>query len=94
MTGWQVQEMWEMDTNALWEAINAPDPMGDQMIAAAHSMDTAISHISKAEDFLMDAEAELDGSPMAYKVNALYEDLLSIRRAIRELKERYERGER
>ena len=94
MTGWQVQEMWEQDTAALWERLNAPDPAEKQMKAAAVDMQMANNLIDQAENNLVSAIAELSDTPMEDKVNSLLDALMDLRIEIRLLAEKYERGER
>lgn len=94
MTGWQVQEMWERDTAALWERLNAPDPAEKYMQAAAVDMRQATSLIDKAENYLVGAIGKLSDTPMEDKVNSLLNSLMDLRIDIRQLAEKYERGER
>ena len=97
MTGWQVQVMedrWEAQTEARWEALNAPDPAEDQMKEAAESIKTALSNIDNGLDWIADAIAKLDETPMADKLQSLLDDFESLANNLENLKNLYERGER
>ena len=94
MTGWEVQAMWEADTAALWERLNAPDPYEKQMRNAALDMRLAIEMINKAENYLMDAVGDVEGTPMEDKINSFLNDLEDLHSDISIQEEKYERGER
>jgi hypothetical protein len=94
MNGWQVQEMWETDTNAMWERLNEPDPAEPYMRSAAVEMNKAVDLVDKAEDFLVGAISELSETPMEDKVTSLYDALMNLRVEIGHLAEKYERGVR
>ena len=97
MTGWQVQVMedrWEAQTEARWEALNAPDPAEDQMQEAAESIKTALSNIYNGLDWIADAIAKLDETPMADKLQSFLDDFESLANNLENLKNLYERGER
>jgi hypothetical protein len=94
MNGWQVQEMWEADANAAWEALNAPDPAERQMKEAADSLDIALDNIDSGLDWISDAVSKLDELPMADKVQSFLDDFEKLSKALEDLKDHYERGER
>ena len=94
MNGWQVQAMWEADTNAAWEEMNAPDPAERQMKEAADSLDIALDNIDSGLDWISDAVSKLDELPMADKVQSFLDDFEKLSKALEDLKDHYERGER
>lgn len=94
MTGWQVQEMVEAERANAWEALNASDPAEDQMKEAAESIKTALSNIDNGLDWIADAIAKLDETPMADKLQSFLDDFESLANNLENLKNLYERGER
>lgn len=94
MNGWQVQVMWEADTGAAWEALNAPDPAERQMKEAADSLDIALDNIDSGLDWISDAVSKLDELPMANKVQSFLDDFEKLVKDLEVLKDHYERGER
>ena len=94
MTGWEVQALKEAEDARIWEELNAPDPYEKQMRDAALEMKQAIDQIDKAENFLVDAIAALDETPMEDKVNSLLEALEDLNCDINMLQEKYGKGER
>lgn len=94
MTGWEVQAMWEADTAALWERLNAPDPYEKEMHDAALNMRLAIEMINKAEDYLADAVTDLSGTPMEDRIQSFLNDMEDLHSDINYQRYKYERGER
>ena len=94
MTGWQVDAMWEAESARIWEEMNAPDPMEGKMISAASALANAIQHLDKATDWVAEAAYDLTGSPMEHVVGSFEEQMESILRELKALKEKYERGVR
>ena len=64
MTGWEVQALKEAEDARIWEELNAPDPYEKQLRDAALDLSLAMEPISKAEDYLMDAVADVSETPM------------------------------
>lgn len=89
-----VDAMWEADAAAEWERINAPDEYHDNMIKAACSLDIAKDKLVEARDFLADALAAVDGTPMESAIRELYDALDDIEFSVSVTKDKYERGER
>lgn len=94
MNGWQVQAMVEAERADAWESLNAPDPAEDQMKEAAESIKTALSNIGNGLDWIADAIAKLDETPMADKLQSLLDDFESLANNLENLKNLYEKGER
>ena len=94
MTGWEVQEMWERDTAALWERLNAPDPAEKYLEEASKSLKVAVQEADKAADSIAEAAAVLSGWPMQYKLDDLVEAVENIRIEVNRLAEMYGRGVR
>ena len=94
MTGWEVQALKEAEDARIWEELNAPDPYEKQMRDAALDLSLAIEPISKAEDYLMDAVADVSETPMEAKVSALLEAMEDLECDIKMLQEKYRKGER
>lgn len=94
MTGWEVQALKEAEDARIWEELNAPDPYEKQMRDAALEMRLAIEQISKAEDYLMDAVADVSETPMEAKVASLLDSLEDLEYSIKALQEKYGKGER
>jgi hypothetical protein len=89
-----VDAMWEADAAAEWERLNEPDPYEKQLRDAALDLSLAIEPISKAEDYLMDAVADVSETPMEAKVAALLDSLEDLEYSIKALQEKYGKGER
>lgn len=94
LSGWQVQAMKEAEDAKIWEELNAPDPAEGRMQEAAQDMKMAVDLMDKAEDCLVNAISELDGTPMEYKVTAFLDALMDLRIDIRIMAEKYEKGVR
>ena len=94
MTGWEVQALKEAEDARIWEELNAPDPYEKQMRDAALEMKQAIDQIDKAENFLIDAIAALDETPMGDRVASLLDALEDLHCNIEYLQEKYGKGER
>ena len=94
MTGWEVQALKEAEDARIWEELNAPDPYEKQLRDAALDLSLAIEPISKAEDYLMDAIADVSETPMESKVAALLEAMEDLECDIKSLQEKYRKGER
>lgn len=94
MTGWQVQAMVEVERADAWESLNASDPAAEQMQEAAESIKTALSNIDNGLDWIADAIAKLDETPMADKLQSLLDDFESLANNLETMKNLYERGER
>ena len=94
MTGWEVQALKEAEDARIWEELNVPDPYEKQMRDAALEMRLAIEQISKAEDYLMDAVADVSETPMEKKIAALLDLLEDLEYSIKVLQEKYGKGER
>ena len=94
LSGWQVQAMKEAEDARIWEELNAPDPYEQQMKKSATDIQEASSFLNIATDRLMDAMAELDGTPMQAKIESFYDQLEEIRIDLRIIASSYEKGER
>ena len=94
MTGWEVQALKEAEDARIWEELNAPDPYEKQLRDAALDLSLAIEPISKAENYLMDAIADVSETPMEAKVTALLEAMEDLECDIKSLQEKYGKGER
>lgn len=94
MTGWEVQALKEAEDARIWEELNAPDPFEKQMRDAALDLSLAIEPIGKAENYLMDAVADVSETPMEEKVAALLEAMEDLECEIKLLQEKYGKGER
>ena len=94
MTGWEVQEMWERDTAALWERLNEPDPAEKQMGEAAKELRLADIELSISEDLVAAAAEAVKGFPMEDVLLSFYDQLEELRFGLKMLGEKYERGER
>ena len=94
MTGWQVQAMVEAERANVWEDLYAHDPATERMQEAAESIKTALSNIDNGLDWIADAIAKLDETPMADKLQSFLDDFESLANNLENLKNLYERGER
>ena len=94
MNGWQVQAMKEAEDARIWEDLNAPDPAEKQMKEAAGSLTKGLEDIDKGLDWIADAVATLDETPMADKVQSFLDSLENLANELKFLKNHYERGER
>ena len=94
MNGWQIQAMYERDTEALWERISAPDPAEKQMKAASKTMIEGCEFLNIATDRLYEAVAELYETPMADKVESIVNQIEDLRIDLKMLAEKYGKGVR
>ena len=94
MNGWQIQAMYERDTEALWERISAPDPAEKQMQNASVGMGDASYLMDMAEERMLSAVRYLRNTPMEDKVNDLINALDDLRVEIRSLADKYRKGVR
>lgn len=94
MNGWQVQAMWEADSAKIWEDLNAPDPCEGKLMEAAGSLQVAISHLDKATDWVAEAANDLMGTPMEDVVGSFTQQMEGILAELKQLREKYGRGER
>ena len=94
MNGWQVQAMYERDTEALWERLTEPDPAADQMITASVSMAEGCEFLNIATDRLFDAVHELDETPMGDEVASMANEIEDLRIRLRMLADKYRKGVR
>jgi hypothetical protein len=94
VTGLEVQALKEAEDARIWEELNAPDPYEKQMRDAALEMKQAIDQIDKAENFLVDAIAALNETPMEDRVASLLDALEDLHCDIKYLQEKYGKGER
>ena len=94
MTGNEVQELVEMERNGVWEEINKDDPAKKEMENAAKEIMLALDSIDVACYRLIDAQGEVLGYPMEDMIGSFYEDLITVSRSLKELAEKYEKGER
>ena len=94
MTGWEVQALKEAEDARIWEELNAPDPYEKQMEDSAREMRLAVEMIDKAENYLVDAIAAVNGTPMEDRVSSLLNDLEDLHIDIVLLAEKYQKGVR
>lgn len=94
MNAWQLDLMAETERSQAWERLNAPDPCAKQLKNAAVSIKQALQTISHAENQLADAMTEVFDTPMEMKIGSYLDSLQDIRIDLKELAEKYERGER
>ena len=94
MNGWQLQEMYERDTEALWERLNAPDPAAERMAKASISMSEGCQFLNIGTDRLFEAVLELDDTPMGDKVASLANQIEDLRIELVMLAEKYRKGVR
>ena len=94
MAAWQVDAMWEAESARIWEEMNAPDPYENQMQTAAKSLKEAIDRLSKGTEGVVEATHDLQGTPMEYLVASFTDQLENLICDLRQLQEKYERGER
>lgn len=94
MNGWQVQTMYERDTEALWERVSAPDPAERQMAQAARSMIDGCQFLNIGTDRLFEAVQALDDTPMADVVSSLANQIEDLRVELVMLAEKYRKGVR
>lgn len=92
---WQdVDAMWQADAMAEWERLNEPDPFEKEMIKAAVYLNNAIENLDKAVDKIIEAQSELEGSPMEDVVGSYVIDMENIISNLKSLENNYERGQR
>ena len=92
---WQdVDAMWQADAMAEWERLNEPDPFEKEMIKAAIYLKNAIENLDKAVDKIIEAQSELEGSPMEDVVGSYVIDMENLISNLKSLENNYERGQR
>ena len=89
-----VDSIVEADRSSAWENLNAPDPFAKQMKSASTDILESTSFVSIAEDRLIEAYCELEGSPMQKTVEDFLEKLSDMRCDLISLAKKYGRGER
>ena len=94
MTQWQLEAMNCQITTAAWNRLNAPDPAEKAMKSAAVSMTEAAGFLDISTERLMQAAEDLKGTPMQDKVISFVNQIEDLECFIRDLKNKYERGER
>lgn len=94
MTNWQLDMLNDQISTAAWNRLNAPDPAEKQMKNAAVSMSEASGFLDIVTDRLMDAAEELKGTPMQDVMLSFVTEIEGTDGKLRELKKKYERGER
>ena len=94
MTLWQTELMEENARNQYWEDLNAPDTYESEMKQASENMTAAVNAMDKATFSLMDAQSILAGTPMENVVGSIYESLLDLANVVKDLADKYGRGER
>ena len=91
---YDVDSLVEADRARQWERLNEPDPYEKQMKSASKDILEATSFVSIAEDRLIDAYYELEGSPMQKIVEDWLEKMSDMRCDLIALSHKYGRGER
>ena len=95
IAAWQdVDAIWEADAAAEWERINAPDPYEKKLIEASKQLKEVLESLGEASGYLVDAQSELEGTPMEDVLGSALNDLEDVICFVNELKQKYERGER
>ena len=94
MTLFEAQEMYEAESARIWEDLNAPDPNERELIEASRYLKTAISHLDRGINFVMDAASELPDTPMNDKLESYIQDLECIMCDLKEMQKNYSRGVR
>ena len=94
MTGWQVDVMIENENARIWEELNAPDPLENELKEAAIEMRKSIELLDKAENGIVEAASILDDTPMGDKLTSLYESILDLKLDIKNLADAYGKGRR
>jgi hypothetical protein len=86
--------MFEHDAAGLRERKCGPDPDAARMVAAARRIGTGLDAIDNGLDWIADAIAHLNGTPMADRVQSVLDGMEALATELEGLKDRYERGER
>lgn len=94
MKDWQMQEIWDREVAALWEQLNAPDPEADRLMKAASRIKCGLDSIDNGLDWVADAIAVLEGTPMADKLQSFLDSFEDLANDLEEVNHHYERGER
>ena len=94
MKAWQAQAMWEDETAAEWERLNAPDPYEFAMRKSAKDIGKALSELGSVVSHLSDAYVALSDTPMQAKISSLMDSIEDINYNLWSLKTHWERGER
>lgn len=94
IAGWQIDEMWEAEAASIWEQINEPDPLEAVMQQAAVSLADAVKHLDKAADYIADAEATLQETPLQYRVESYLETVQGLISRLETMRQNYSNGVR
>lgn len=91
---WQLDLMYENESDRLWEKLNAPDPYEKEMKEAAIDIWDAADKLDSAEEELSAAFADLYDTPLRDSISDYMEKISDIRYELYDLAKKYERGER
>lgn len=87
LSGWQIQQMEEDARNRMWEDLNEPEP---EVITEANDCITAaIGYLNRAIGKTEEADALFNGSPEAFKVASITNDLVVALDALRKIRGRW-----
>ena len=89
-----MQEMKEAEDARIWEELNAPDPLEQQMKAAAIDLGQAVVLIDKAEDNISAAVYDLEDTELEELMSDLLEKLMDFRYEVKQIAENYMKGVR
>lgn len=90
MTLWETQELEEAAAAAQWESLNEPDPGAGQFAKAADSLKNGIELMDKAGDWVYQAADDINDRPMAYRLEAMTEEIDRILSELKQIKETIE----
>ena len=94
MKDWQLDAMYEAESERMWADQNAPDPCEDRLITSARQLSCAYTNMGDVLSWIDTAANTLKDTPMEAKVRSLLDDLEKLNDEIHSLKEMYKQGRR
>ena len=94
MNAWQLDLVRDQMDTEEWNRLNAPDPNEQQLKNASVSITEAVGHLQYAESRLADAMVELFDTPAEAVVGSFLDQLQDLRIDLKELANKYGKGER
>ena len=94
MNAWQLDVVRDqMDTEA-WNKLNAPDPYEKNLKEAAVDLRSAEIMLDSCMNYIASALTSLNETPMEAKVGSYYDQIENIWWGLKQMSEKYGKGER
>jgi Mn-containing catalase len=90
---WQLDRMYEKETDRLLDRQEAHDKAWDRAIESVGYINVAIDHMKNAIDSMVGAKAEVEDLPCEYKVGSLVDELEDLLCDVESLREKFIEGD-